>query len=527
MRTYKGLFAGHSRDSVLVLITRMGWFALLLISVIYVVLFFALLINHIESPELTRGSFYESVLRFREGKPLYPEPSEEFVPLAYNPLITVLGALFLSITGPSSAALRLTSSVAAVGLGILIFLIAYKETATIKFGVITAGLYSSAYLTFDSYLDYGNPDSWMLFTGVLGLSLLQYNPKKIPKTIAIMVLCGSFWFKQHGAFFVLAGLLYLTYIYGLRYSIKYWAVGLIFGPLAFFTIGPRLFGEYLLYYTVNIPRTWVEINFSAFDRYLAFMSTKWSFFLVLNILGLSLLFSKKFRINIWIFSFPVILSMGLIGSFDAGGENNVYIAPGIWFIVVGIIVLNDLLNEKSSILQQIGLSVFQSNHYLKFANFFSIGLILGAFSLNFYRPQRVFIPSKAWSEYNELIYLVNSLDGIVYLPDVGQLQDKYHLPVPIHWVALDDLVRGSDDTEENDQLIHTVLHDLFEPDGNAYILAFAPLENYGVFYDLQEKYILIEDFGDRFRSLKALPGRFSGHSWPRYLYAHVNNQSNR
>jgi hypothetical protein len=499
---------------------KIGWLVLIALSVLFTAILIAIFVNHIRSPEITRGALYESVNRLINGLTLYPKPSIDYVPLAYNPLFSVLGGLFYLITGPSPATLRLTAVVGSIGTGLLIYLAVRRETTSNKFAIIALGIYAGAYLTFDSYLDYANPDSWMLFTGLLGLYILQASRKQAWIIVAILILCTSFWFKQHGAFFVIAGVLYLTWIYGFRKSMVYSVLAFICGPLAFLTLGPVIFGEYMLYYTIKIPGTWTTINIGALDRYSVFLMAHWANLFIFSILALfAFLFSKSTK-SIWIFSLPVILLMGFIGSFDAGGENNVYIAPAIWLIIVGTGALADLLQTNSWILKSIGLEINHAGLYTGFINLFAICMLLVSFHLNLYDPKRVFTPTGAWSAYNDLINFVKSLDGVVYLPDVGQFQSTYRLPIPVHQVAAEDLVRGTGRGDGNDPLILSIYQELIEPDGNAYIITFNKLENYPVLSALHGNYILVEDFGERFELLKPLPGRFSGSYWPRYLYAY-------
>ena len=68
----------------------------------------------------------------------------------------------------------------------------------------------------------------------------------------------------------------------------------------------------------------------------------------------------------------------------------------------------------------------------------------------------------------------------------------------------------------------TLARDLLAPaltnQGTAYVLSNVELEQFRSFLGfLIDRCTLVEDMGDRFRSLRVLPGRYP-HGWPRYLY---------
>jgi hypothetical protein len=143
-----------------------------------------------------------------------------------------------------------------------------------------------------------------------------------------------------------------------------------------------------------------------------------------------------------------------------------------------------------------------------------------SFAANLYDPRCVMVPRRAWQDYNALVAQVRDLGGNVYMPGVGQLPGDVRLPVPVQWVPLHDLVRGPGHNVAEDPLVRAVLKDVLRPPGEAFIIADRPLPEEELFAFLAPHYDLVEDMGNRYESLRSLPGWYSGRTWPRYLYRH-------
>ena len=487
---------------------RLGWIILGLYAVLQCVLQLAVFTNHLATPEITRGPMFEAVSRLRQGLPLYPPPSSEFVPLAYAPFFAVLSAAFSLLFGLSAATLRLVAVLGAIGSGAVIFQIVRRETASVFYGLLATGLFGAAYRAFDCYTDYAQPDSWMLFTALLGFYILGTRQEIKWTALAITLLCVSFWFKQQGALFAIAGVLFVTWRDGLSKSIPFWILAALLGPIAFILLGPPLFGAAFIYYTYQVPSAWSTLDRWTFTRIIRYFGRHWAFLAI--ICGLSLLKAVRHRRRptVYWFSLPFSLLIGFLGSLDES-QNNVYMSSGVWLIVIGTIELAGFLRSIST----------TSTHQAA-----ALALAALSFALNYYNPLSVYVPQAAWHEFADLIQTVHSMPGAVYMPDVGQLPSGIRLPIPVHWVPLEDLVRGPGRDRRKHPLVREILSPLIQPKGNAYILMDSPLQDQPVIAFLASDYILVADHGDRFRLLRALPGRSSGNTWPRYLYAYKGNQ---
>ena len=465
--------------------------------------------NHFVSPDISRGVVYETVHRLLQGLDIYPAPSGEFVALDYNPLLYLLGAGAALLLGLSPATLRLVAVAGTLGAAAIIYLAVRRATGSTWFGVVASGLFAGAYRTFDCYLDLAQPDSWMLFTALAGLYLLQDEDRPVVIALAVALLCAAFWFKQQGALLAIGGVLYVTWRQGLRRAAPWWLLAALLGPAAYFGLGPRLFGERFIYYTWEVPRAYSQFRLRGTLHAGYFVSRYWAIPAAVAAWGV---LSRRWRASpadIWTFTFPFAMLIGLLGSMDYS-EHNVYIAAATWFIIVALSTLARMAKTAAS-------RPPAPRRRAVAAVMVAVALSLAA---NLYHPRSVMVPRRAWQDYNALVTQVRDLGGNVYMPGVGQLPGEVRLPVPVHRVPLHDLVRGPGNNGAEDPLVRAVLKDVLRPAGEAFIIADRPLPEEKLFAFLAPHYQLVEDMGNRYESLRALPGWYNGTTWPRYLYRH-------
>ncbi len=463
---------------------------------------------------------FEAASRIMRGLPIYPPPRAQYVAMTYNPFFPLLTAILSAFFGLSAATLRLTAILGTLGAWGVIFFAVRKETRSNLFGLLAVGLFANAYFVLDFYADYANADSWMLFTSLLGLYIVQLNRSRRLNLLGIIILCVAFWFKQHGALLLGAGVLYLTWKNGILQSIPYWITAAILGPAAFITLGPLAFGQDFLYFTYRVPSAWSTFGSDTLGRFIGHVVRHW--LVLAGVSGLAILqtlVSRFKQMNIWVFSLPFTVLIGFLGVLDPGSENNNFITMDVWFIIVGTITLAQIAQKGSN--------RFMRSERL--VNGLVIAGIALAFVANLYDIRRAIVPPvEAWREYDDLVKMVNSLDGIVYMPFVGQLPSGARLPYVAHWVQLEDMVRGPGREIRANPVIMSILKPLSYPPGNnAYILTDYPLGADLLLGFLEPDYGFVADLGDRFKLLRALPGRISGTTWPRYLYAHQDNHPNK
>jgi hypothetical protein len=455
---------------------------------------------NLEAMELLK---LQHVKRLLAGQPLYVEPSADFIPLVYNPLYYYLTLPFTWVGGATLSAMRAVSIVGALGAYLVAFLAVRRQTASGWWGLITVGLMAAAFRAMDSYLDTATADSWTLFSILLGCYLLDRTGVRLVNLTGLLWLIAAFWFKQYGALFTIGGVLFVTWRDGWRQTWHYWVVATLLGPVLYLLAPANILGVRFHYYTWQIPRQWAEFSVNGtlvrvvkyvikFYGVLAFWATVAT--------GWSWLRANK-GLSIWYFMLPFALLSGLYVALDPGNNNNVFIPLGACLIIVGVIGLVQLINWLPA-LDRWGVP--------------AVVLAL-SFALLFYRPTTVLIPADAPAVYADLRKSIAALDGPVYAPGIGTLQEGDLLYPTVHWVPLIDLIRFPGADLCNQPLTRKLLAPVLHPAGPAYILLEHPLEEDAMLAFLSSAYKLEADFGNRFIALRDSP-KLLEMGWPTYLY---------
>lgn len=465
-------------------------------------------INHVNFPlnlEAMELTIVQHLQRIMAGQPLYAEPSPEFVSLAYAPLYYYVSVPFAWLFGANLFTMRLVAILGMLGAGIVIFAAVKKQTASIWWALMAAGLFAAAYRAMDTYLDNAHSDSWLLFTILLGSYLIDMNRSHATNLLGVFFLVVSFWFKQHGALFVAGGVLYLTWRDGLKNSWMYWALAGLFGPVLYALAPSLLFGSWFHYYTFTVPSHWSGFSFSGVKRYFGYAVK--NYFALAGagaVASLYFLVRKLRNVSIWYFMLPFAMLTGVMGALDEGSNNNIFIPMGTWFILTGILGLQ-----------------YATEKFVSVKRWAMHLLALGAsFALLFYNPTSVLVSPKAPESYRDLVQYLNSLDGAVYAPWIGPLESGYEFSPAVHWVPMEDIIRGPGVDQYDHPVTRGLLESVIHPEGPAYILMNYPLENDPLLGFLAEDYKLKEDLGDRFAPLSTLPKRFLL-EYPRYLYEYI------
>ena len=467
-------------------------------------------INHIDFPlnlESMELTVVQHVQRVVAGLPLYVEPSPGFVPLAYAPLYYYFSIPFAWLFGVNLFTMRLVAILGMLGSGTIIFLASKKYTQSYWWGIMALGLFASAYRVMDTYLDNAHSDSWLLCTVLLGCFLIDQNRSRTTNLLGVFFLLVSFWFKQHGALFAIGGVIYLSWRDGLRHSWIYWVLALLLGPILYFFAPIAILGPQFHYYTYVVPSHWSELNFSALKRYFGYILINYLVLASVGVLAsLYFLIKKVHKVSIWFFMLPVAMLSGFMGALDPGSNNNVFIVMGVWFILTGVFGLYTIMRHNT------------------FSSKWAIHLVAisASFTLFFYNPGSVIVSPKAPVAYIDLVGYLNSLDGPVYAPWLGQLQSGYVFSPSVHWVPMEDLIRGPGVDEFDHPNTRKLLDSVIHPKGSAYILTNYPLEDDLLLSFLLADYRLQTDLGDRFATLTTLPKRFIL-KYPRYLYKYTSH----
>jgi hypothetical protein len=472
-----------------------------------------LVLNHLHFPlhiEVMEGAVLAHFQRAAAGEFIYPEPSPGYVPLAYNPLYYFVSLPLSGLFGVDLLALRLSALIAYAGCMVVVFLIIRARTQSLWWGFAAVGLFAAAYSAMDAYLNTAHSDSWFLFMVLLGTYWIDRDNSRAWNTLGIAALAAAFWFKQHGALFLVGGVVFLIWREilaggwrrGLWRSIPYILTGLFLGPVLYLSAGDLWFGPRFQYFTWEVPRGWSEFGISTLYRVGVFVVENYApLALVAAGLFVRVLLKLRTRLNILHTQFIFASLAGLMGALDGGSSGNVFIAMGIWFILMGVMALWQM---EQGARQPAGARL-------------SLALLFAAFSWLVYDPTPLITSSNAEEAYVDLVRMLDDLDGMVYAPDITVLEQNDRLYPNAHWVALEDMIRGPSRRVANHTLTRELLAPLLSNTDEAYILSNLPLREKEVLAFLEDDFTLETDFGDRFAALHILPKRFD-HGYPRYLY---------
>lgn len=171
--------------------------------------------------------------------------------------------------------------------------------------------------------------------------------------IGVLVLIAAFWFKQPGAFFAFAAVVYLTLRDDWRHSWPYWISASLFGPLLCLAAPFAFLGPRFHYFTYTVPRQWVEISIEAFGRLARYILTAYPILTIIgSVAGLYAIVRSRLKTSIWYFMLPVAALTGVTGALDPESNNNVFITFSVWFIITGTISLQQWILRKPIIHQR-------------------------------------------------------------------------------------------------------------------------------------------------------------------------------
>jgi len=459
-------------------------------------------VDHVRFPwtlDLMEFTVLQHVQRMVAHQFVYVRPEPGFVALAYNPLYYVLALPFVRALGESLTTLRLLSILGTLGAMAVTFAAVRARTRSTWWGLVAAGLFAAAYKAMDAYLDTAHSDSWLIFSALLGTWILDRWRSHAGRLLGILCLVASFWFKQHGALFALGGIAFLTMRDGWRKAAPGWILLVLLGPVLYVAWGNALFGPYFHRFTWAVPHGWSVYDAGAVVRLVGYIL----FWYGALALAAAVTFIAEARargreMSVWHFQLIPALLTGAMGALDAGSSNNVFICMGAWLIVVGVMGLAELPAGWRALRGRLA----------------AAGALL-SFALLAYNPLLMLVSPRAGAEYSELLGMLRRLPGTVYAPWVGQLPGGFRFWPAAHWVALEDWrgLKGSG----TEPIFREVCGPAIAPPHPAWMLTNADLTTYPCFTLLHDRYVMVQDLGDRFEGLQGLPKRWH-HKWPRYLY---------
>ncbi len=146
--------------------------------------------------EWIEGSMLDHVRRVIAGLPLYPPPSLDFIPALYPPLYYYVAALACRAFGDGLFALRVVSSIAALGCFVLIFEVVRREQRRALWALFAAGLFAATYRACGAWLDLARVDSLFLFFLLASIACVRFGDSAAAGVAAGLLAAAATLTKQ-------------------------------------------------------------------------------------------------------------------------------------------------------------------------------------------------------------------------------------------------------------------------------------------------------------------------------------------
>lgn len=204
--------------------------------------------------EWMEGAMVDHVERVLAGKPLYVEPSLDFVPFIYAPLFFWVSAAVAKVVGLSFLPLRIVSIASMLGSFGLIHGIVAKETDDRAVGVIAAGAFAASYMRSAQFLDIARVDSLSLVLSLGAIYVMRnLRERRIYWVLGAALLSLSFLAKQSSFLLALALMFHEVWV-GRRRAAPFVMATLV-GTLGVAAVIDWLHSGWFRYYTWELPRS--------------------------------------------------------------------------------------------------------------------------------------------------------------------------------------------------------------------------------------------------------------------------------
>jgi len=526
-------------------------------------LFVYIAARHVLYPGFTEtmeGDALQHIARIAQGRPPYPSPGAEFIPLSYMPLFYYLAAPLHLLLGDTLAGPRLISALAALLAGGLIGWIVWRESGSRPLACLGAALYFSSYRLMDAYLVCALPDSLMLFWLLAGFCFFAYGTRPLHDALWLLLSILAFWTKQHAAFFFALAVLYAL-LFRRNHLPKWLIAGVMLagGPLAYYLLGPW-FGDGFFLHTFVVPGRWEHRAVFSVRRMALVLSCYVPFLLLLT--SVYLVASTEWRrlrftpLGWFVLSGLVATAVTMTA---AGSSNNHYIpliaalsataALGIPPLIRGAVRwwLGGLLLGVTAVSAAVTIVALRSyaghdisyvppvataSALVLFAVLWRVAeparggalasvLLAGHLVIAFYYPAR-YLPVDGYSEALAALRAeIRALDGqVIWVPygNVPAELTALKLPSSPSWVALEDVERQVNAAEEARRDLEPFLARIRGAPG-LHILSDDRIEGVPVWRNLAPRLALVRDFGRQFSSVRQIAYHwYGGGNYPRYLY---------
>lgn len=376
--------------------------------------------------EWIEGATAASTQWILSGQFLYERPSLTFTPLLYNPIYFYLSATVSAVVGPGFFAPRLVSGLATVCCGALIFALVRRETGNLWGALAGAGFYCATFKYTAAWMDVGRADSLMIFWLLLAIYWMRRQPGPRGALGGAAILALAYFTKQSAIpFFVAFGGYYL--LESRRAWLVFWpaALGLVLGTA--WALDRLSRGWYSFY-------AWYVVRQTVLD------AVRIRYFWTEDLLG----------------HVPLALMLGiaaliLLGNpfqrSAEGSRSRFYlaftasaVASSWWNRAAAGATTNTILPAMACLGVLMGLVIGWPKSVRWSVPFQSTALLLASiqFLMLAYDPRTVLPTARDERAGQELLALVRSFPGEVFIPSHSYYPVLVGKPSHAHWAAITD-----------------------------------------------------------------------------------------
>lgn len=161
--------------------------------------------------EWNEGDIAVAAIRVAQGKPLYPDPEQGYVPYFYPPLYQILCGLLFKIFGASLTIGRAVSFIASLGMILVLALTIWNWTRDYYAATVAGLFYIACYRVSGYWTDLMRVDSfaWLLSFTTICLLLNKNKPSAFRLIVAGILVVATAFAKQNAIIPIIPAALFL------------------------------------------------------------------------------------------------------------------------------------------------------------------------------------------------------------------------------------------------------------------------------------------------------------------------------
>lgn len=423
-----------------------GQIVLATLSAVFVWLFLDTAFSRIDYPydlEWMEGGAVDHTVRVSNGEALYVAPSLDFTPYIYTPLSYYLSSFLSIFTGEGYIAGRLLSILATLGCFILMYIITFKWSRSYLLSILPVGIFCACYELCFTWFDIGRVDSLFLFFLLLSAYYLLKDGTNRSLIISCVALYLSFMTKQSAIlFYPMACLLVLRF--GTKKFIWYSASLAVITSITIL-IYNSISDGWFYYYIFQLGQQHPIVNTMFIDFWALDLWHQFKRPIIIALIGLALIAYNIKKKHMLPLASLVLSLVGIsyFGRLHSGGDANVLMPAFCGIALVGPIVFYQLQQP----IKNIKIIIFPSLFTLY------LGQQLWAMK---YDPDKYIPTMEDATTGDELIESLKDVNGPIWISSHGYWQNYIGNKSNAHFMALYDILRGSDNKIKQDLTEHIV-----------------------------------------------------------------------